>query len=104
MCAQYCLKLWGNLLDHKTVKFGSGAVPKFSNVWRYLNEFFVTKGLPSIPTPPIDSVTQVGSPENNSLYSGVLANFTRRNFIMKWSIISWASASVMIPSFKSLSI
>jgi hypothetical protein len=30
-------------------------------------EFFVTSGRPSIPTPPIDSVTQVGSPENNSL-------------------------------------
>ena len=42
-----------------------------------------TSVLPSMPIPPIESVTQVGSPENNSLYSGVLANFTNLNFIMK---------------------
>ena len=27
-----------------------------------------------MPIPPMDSVTLVGSPENSSLYSGVLAN------------------------------
>ena len=31
----------------------------------------VTSGRPSSPMPPIDSVTQVGSPENSSSYSGV---------------------------------
>ena len=55
-----------------TVIFGSGAGPKFVNVCKNLNEFLVTSGLPFTPTPPIDSVTQVGSPANKSLYSGVL--------------------------------
>ena len=31
----------------------------------------MTMWRPSMPTPPMDSVTQVGSPENSSLYSGV---------------------------------
>ncbi|CAC6893428.1 Uncharacterised protein [Staphylococcus aureus] len=65
--AQYVLKLSGKRTDHNTVKFGSGAGPKLSNECKKRNEFFVTSGRPSIPTPPIDSVTQVGSPENNSL-------------------------------------
>ena len=93
----------GSLVDHNTVKFGSGAGPKFSNVCKILKEFFVTKVLPSIPIPPILSVTHTGSPLNNSLYSGVLRNLTNLNFITKWSIISWASSSVIVPFFKSLS-
>ena len=43
----------------------------------------------------------VGSPENNALYSGVRANLTRRNFIMKWSMYSCACSSVMIPLSRS---
>ena len=82
------MKFSGKRVDHNTVKFGSGAGPKLSNECKKRNEFLVTIGRPSIPTPPIDSVTQVGSPENNSLYSGVRANLTIRNFIMKWSMIS----------------
>ena len=70
----------GSLVDQRTVKFGSGAGPKLSNVCKKRNEFFVTNGRPSRAIPPIDSVTQVGSPLNNSLYSGVLANLTRRKF------------------------
>ena len=81
--AQYFLKPSGRCFDHKTVRFGSGAGPNVSNVCKTRNEFLVTKGRPSIPTPPTDSVTHVGSPENKSLYSGVLINFTRRNFMMK---------------------
>ena len=84
----YLLNPSGNLVDHRTVKFGSGAGPKFSNVCKILNEFLVTNVLPSIPIPPILSVTQTGSPLNNSLYSGVLKNLTNLNFITKWSIIS----------------
>ena len=34
------------------------------NVCKYLNEFLVTNVLPSIPIPPILSVTQTGSPLN----------------------------------------
>jgi len=56
-----------------------------------------------MPTPPIDSVTQVGSPPNNSLYSGVLKCLTNLNFIINWSTISWASFSVINPASKSLS-
>ena len=48
-----------------------------------LNEFFVTSVLPSIPIPPILSVTHTGSPLNNSLYSGVLKNLTSLSFITK---------------------
>ena len=57
----------GNLLDHRIVKFGSGAGPMVYRVFKILKLFFVTKVLPSLPIPPITSVTQVGSPENNSL-------------------------------------
>ena len=65
--AQYSLNPCGNLVDHNTVKFGSGAGPKLSNVCNTRNEFLVTNGNPSVDIPAIDSVTQVGSPENNSL-------------------------------------
>ena len=71
---------------------------------KYLNDVLVTNVLPSTPCPPIDSVTQVGSPENRSLYSGVLKNLIILNFIINWSINSCASSSVMIPACKSLSI
>ncbi len=42
---------------------------------------FLTSGRPSIPTPPIDSVTQVGSPENNFIASGVRASLTIRTLL-----------------------
>ena len=86
--AQNFLKFAGSFVLHRTVMFGSGAGPRFSSVWRYLNEVFVTIGTPSIETPPIDSVTQVGSPENSELYSGVLANLTSLSFMIKWSTSS----------------
>ena len=68
---QKSLKARGKLSDHKTVMFGSGDVSILIKVCKNLNEVFVTKVLPSTPIPPIDSVTQVGSPANNSSYSGV---------------------------------
>ena len=97
------MNAFGRLTDHKTVKFGSGAAPKFSRVWRILNEFLVTIVLPSILIPPMLSVTQTGSPENNSLYSGALKKRTILSFITNWSISSWTSSSVINPAFKSLS-
>ena len=98
------LKPSGNLVDHSTVRFGSGAGPKFCNVCSTLNEFFVTNVLPSIPIPPILSVTHTGSPLNSALYSGVLKNLTNLNFITNESIISCACSSVNVLFFKSLSI
>ena len=83
--------------------FGSGAGPKSSNVWSNLNEFFVTNVLPSIPIPPMLSVTQTGSPLNKALYSGALKNLTILSFNTNWSINSWATSSVIVPFFKSLS-
>src|SRR5690606_7012267 len=81
--AAYFLKASGSLVDHSTVKFGSGAGPKLSNVFKKRKEFFVTSVRPSNAIPPIDSVTQVGSPLYRLLYSGVRANFTRRSFMTK---------------------
>ncbi len=81
--AQNILNFSGSLVDHSTVKLGSGAVPRLFRVCRNRKDIFVTMCLPSIPTPPMDSVTQVGSPENRALYSGVRANFTSRSFITK---------------------
>ncbi|MNI59373.1 hypothetical protein D3C73_1145320 [compost metagenome] len=78
----------GNLSDHNTVIFGSGADPKLVKVCRYLKEFLVTNVLQLTPIPPNDSVTQVGSPANKSLYSGVLKCLTNLNLIINWSIIS----------------
>ena len=63
--AQNFLKFCGSFLDHRTVILGSGAGPRLSRVCRYLNDVFVTIGTPSIDTPPMDSVTHVGSPENS---------------------------------------
>ena len=80
---QYLLKLSGRFLDHRTVKFGSGAGPRLINECKTLYEFFVTKVLPSTPIPPMLSVTQTGSPLNNSLYSGALKKRTNLNFIIK---------------------
>ena len=48
--------------------------------------------------PPIDSVTQVGSPENSSSYSGVRRKRTIRSLMTKSSMISWACASVSVPA------
>ena len=51
-----------NLIDH---------IPNLDKNYVFelnvLNEVLVTKVLPSTPIPPNDSVTHVGSPENNSL-------------------------------------
>src|SRR3954451_13133877 len=102
--ATYFLNASGNLVDQRIVKFGSGAGPKLSNVCKKRKELFVTNGRPSSAIPPIDSVTQVGSPLYKSLYSGVLANLTRRSFIIKWSTNCCASFSVKVPFCKSLSI
>ena len=95
------MKFSGKRVDQRTVKFGSGAGPKFTNVCKKRKLFLVTNGRPSSPTPAIDSVTQVGSPENNALYSGVRANLTKRNFITKWSTSSCACSSVNVPFSKS---
>src|SRR5690625_5737301 len=93
--AQNFLKLLGNFSDQRTVKFGSGAGPRLSNVCRNRNEFFVTSGVPSLAIPPMHSVPHVGSPENNSLYSGVRANFPKRRFITQRSTSSSSSSSVI---------
>ena len=53
-----------------------------------IEEFLVTKVLPSTHIPPIDSVTQVGSPEKSSLYSGVRRWRAIRSFITKSSMSS----------------
>jgi hypothetical protein len=53
--------------------------------------------------PPIDSVTQVGSPANSSSYSGVRRKRTIRSLITKSSMISWACASVRVPAARSRS-
>ena len=100
--AQNFLKFNGSLVDHSTVRFGSGAGPRLVRVCRKRKDILVTMWRPSMPTPPMDSVTQTGSPENRSLYSGVRANLIRRSFMMKWSMNSWICSSVKVPSFKSL--
>ena len=79
--AQYFLKLEGSFFDQSTVRLGSGAGPRLSSVCRIRKEFFVTSVRPSTPMPPIDSVTQVGSPENSSLYSLMRMNLTILSFM-----------------------
>ena len=61
------------------------------------SEVLVTSGRPSSPMPPIASVTQVGSPENSSSYSGVRRNRTMRSLMTKSSMSSWANSSVIVP-------
>ena len=100
--AQYSLKDLGSLVDHRTVRLGSGAVPRFVQCVE------VAEGGPCHQRAPVDahasmdSVTQVGSPEKRELYSGVRANLTRRSFMMKWSMYSCACSSVMRPLSRSL--
>jgi hypothetical protein len=53
--------------------------------------------------PAIDSVTQVGSPENSSSYSGVRRKRTMLSLMTKSSISSCASSSVMRPASRSRS-
>ena len=53
----------GSFGDQKTVRFGSGAAPRLYRVFRARKVVRVTSGRPSAPIPPIDQVTQVGSPE-----------------------------------------
>ena len=48
--------------------------------------------------PPIDSVTQVGSPANSSSYSGVRRKRTMRSLMTKSSMISCACSSVSRPA------
>ena len=62
---------------------------------------FVTSDRPSSPIPPIDSVTQVGSPANSSSYSGVRRNLMMRSLMTKSSMISWAWDSVSTPAARS---
>src|SRR5664279_6273606 len=67
--AQNFLKDAGSLSLHSTVRLGSGAGPRLYSVCSMRKELRVTSGRPSSPIPPIDSVTQVGSPENRLSYS-----------------------------------
>ena len=101
--AQKRRKLRGNRSDHNTVRFGSGAGPRLYRVCRKRKLFLVTRGRPSLPMPPMDSVTQVGSPENSSLYWGVRRKRTIRSFMTKWSMNSWISDSVKMPCLRSRS-
>jgi hypothetical protein len=64
---------------------------------------FVTSDRPSSPIPPIDSVTQVGSPANSSSYSGVRRKRTMRSLMTKSSMISCARSSVSAPEARSRS-
>ena len=101
MCAQYSLKLAGKLVLHSTVRLGSGAGPSVSSVCRMRKLDLVTRVRPSMPMPPMASVTQTGSPLNSWSYSGVRRKRTMRSFITKWSMISWTSSSVRSPCFRS---
>ena len=80
------------------VRLGSGAGPRLNSVCRNRKLVFVTRDRPSSPMPPMDSVTQVGSPANSSSYSGVRRKRTIRNLITKSSTISWACDSVSLPA------
>src|SRR5262249_18736048 len=64
--------------ENQIVRFGSGAGPRLYSVCRKRKLVRVTSVRPSSPMPPIDSVTQVGSPANSSSYSGVRRNRTMR--------------------------
>jgi len=55
------------------------------------------------PIPPMASVTHVGSPANNSLYSGVRRYLMRRHLRTSWSTSSCASTSVSLPAAMSRS-
>ena len=65
--AQKLLKASGRFPAHSTVRFGSGAGPRLYSVWSMRKELRVTRVRPSSPMPPMDSVTQVGSPEKRLL-------------------------------------
>ena len=93
--AQNFLKPSGSLSLHSTVRFGSGAGPRLYRVCSIRKEVLVTSDRPSSPIPPIDSVTQVGSPENRLSYSGVRRNRTMRSLITRSSTNSCACVSVM---------
>ncbi len=99
--AEKSLKPCGSCADQKTVRFGSGAGPRLYSVCKKRNEVLVTRVRPSSPMPPMASVTQVGSPENSSSYSGVRKNRTMRSLMTKSSISSWANSSVIVPSARS---
>ena len=99
--AQYRLNPSGRSLLHSTVRLGSGAVPRLVRVWSIRKEFFVTRVRPSTPMPPMDSVTQVGSPPKSSLYSGVRRWRTSRSLMTNWSISSWAPRSSSTPRSRS---
>ena len=83
MSAAYFLKFSGRSEEYNTVMFGSGDGPMFSNVCKKRKSVFVTMERPSTPIPARSSVAHTGSPENNWLYEGILANFTILNFIVK---------------------
>ena len=95
------LKPCGSSGDHSTVRFGSGAGPRLFSVCSSRNDVRVTSVRPSLPIPPIASVTHVGSPENSASYSGVRKNRTIRSLMTKLSISSWARDSSIRPSSRS---
>jgi len=69
--AQNFLKCSGRLALHSTVRLGSGAGPRLYRVLSMRKAVLVTMGLPASSWPARTQVTQVGSPANRSLYSGV---------------------------------
>src|SRR4051794_31935587 len=73
----------GSSGEYQMVRLGSGAGPRLYNVWRKRKLVLVTRGRPSSAIPAIDSVTQVGSPANNSSYSGVRRKRTILSLITK---------------------
>ena len=97
-CAAKRLKPSGRRGEYQMVRFGSGAGPRLYRVCSIRKLVLVTSERPSSPIPPIDSVTQVGSPENSSSYSGVRRNRTIRSLITKSSMISCACSSVIRPA------
>ena len=101
ICAAKSLKPCGSRADHSTVMFGSGAGPRLFSVCSSRNDVLLTSVRPSLPMPPIASVTHVGSPENSESYSGVRRNRTIRSLITKSSISSWAADSSIRPSSRS---
>lgn len=70
-CAQKRLKGSGRFARQSTVRLGSGAGPILYSVCSMRKDVLVTRWLPSVLQPARTQVTQVGSPANRALYSGV---------------------------------
>jgi hypothetical protein len=99
--AANCRNASGRRGEYQIVRFGSGAGPRLERVCRKRKLVLVTSGRPSSPSPPIDSVTHVGSPANSSSYSGVRRKRTMRSLMTKSSTISWTCVSVSTPAARS---